>query len=162
VGSRDCPLAGARCSVDREAQDVPLTARLGLALSKRLIEAMGGEIAVDTMVGRGSSFRVELPVEQAPISTVPAEMSLNVPAPSSSGTFVVLYIEDNVANLHLIERVLALRPSVKLLVAMHGQLGIEMAQQHQPHLVLLDLHLPDPHGCQVIGRLRDAMSRPRL
>src|ERR671932_1003965 len=67
----------------------------------------------------------------------------------------VLYIEDNLANLALIEHVLAHRPEVRLLAAMQGRLGLELAREHHPALLLLDLHLPDLAGEEVLRRLRE-------
>jgi CheY-like chemotaxis protein len=67
----------------------------------------------------------------------------------------VLHIEDNLSNLSLIERVLAQRPGVEVIAAMQGRLGVELARKHQPALVLLDLHLPDIDGEQVLQQLRD-------
>lgn len=66
----------------------------------------------------------------------------------------ILYIEDNIANLRLIERVMALRPSVHLLEAMTGAEGIALAAAHRPDLVMVDLHLPDVDGAEVVQRLR--------
>jgi CheY-like chemotaxis protein len=66
----------------------------------------------------------------------------------------VLYVEDNLANLRLVERLVALRPSVRLLVAMQGGLGLELAREHRPDLMLLDLHLPDDHGTRILRQLR--------
>jgi signal transduction histidine kinase/ActR/RegA family two-component response regulator len=125
---------------------------LGLALSKRLVEAMNGSISVESVPGAGSTFTVVLPTAERPagLADEPA-----IPAPArTSDSSTILYIEDNVANLKLIERVVARRPSVRLLSAMQGRLGIELARQHRPDLVLLDLHLPDVSGEEVLERLR--------
>jgi CheY-like chemotaxis protein len=66
----------------------------------------------------------------------------------------VLYIEDNLSNLQLVERVLSRRPGVRLISAMRPQLGLDLAAEHDPDLILLDLHLPDMPGQEVFRRLR--------
>jgi len=68
---------------------------------------------------------------------------------------LVLYVEDNIPNLKLIQRLLAHRPEVRLLPAMQGRLGLDLARQHRPHLILLDLHLPDIQGDEILNRLQD-------
>nr|WP_280680069.1 response regulator [Cryobacterium sp. CG_9.6] len=69
------------------------------------------------------------------------------------GSCTLLYIEDNESNVHLVEQVLKLRPAWRLLTAGNGQLGIDLARLHQPNLVLLDLHLPDISGADVLRNL---------
>jgi len=127
---------------------------LGLALSKRLVEVMGGAIGVDTAVGRGSIFWVELPRAEHPAELVFAGTAEVTPAPTSPTLGTVLYIEDNPSNLRLVQRVVALRPRVKLLSAMSGRLGLELAREHRPDLILLDLHLPDIPGTEVLEQLQ--------
>lgn len=83
-----------------------------------------------------------------------ADQQSRVRSKDSSRTFTALYVEDNEANVTLMRRVIALRPSVKLVVAGDGRRGVEMVQQHRPDLILLDLHLPDQHGSLIIGQLR--------
>ena len=130
---------------------------LGLALSKRLIEVMGGAIGVESEVARGSTFWVELPLVEAPAGRSEEGVVEGVApavAGAPSGTCTVLYIEDNLSNLELIEQLLAHRPGLKLISAMQGRLGLDLAREHQPRLILLDLHLPDVPGDEVLGRLR--------
>lgn len=127
---------------------------LGLALSKRLVDAMGGAIGVDSRPGEGSSFWVELPDAAPPLDRHGRATRERFPAGASGAPLTVLYIEDNLPNLELIERVLAHRPAVRLISAMQGQLGLDLAREHRPGLILLDLHLPDVPGEEVLRCLR--------
>ena len=131
---------------------------IGLALSRRLAIAMGGILEVDSTFGHGSTFFVELPWVEGPVQRYerlgnngPQADTSEVPTRAST----VLHIEDNLANLTLVERVLAQRPQVRVIGAMQGRLGLELARQHHPVLVLLDLHLPDMVGDALLHSLRD-------
>jgi PAS domain S-box-containing protein len=129
---------------------------LGLVLSKHLVEVMGGTMDVTSQVGVGSTFAVEFALTAAPADALklPAA-SPTVQAERGEGRMVVLYIEDNVSNLRLVEQVLGRRPQTTLLSAMQGQLGLDLAREHRPDLILLDLHLPDVPGDEVLRRLRE-------
>lgn len=135
-------------------------AGVGLALSKRLVELMGGAIGVESEVDHGSTFWVELTAAESPNEQY-QRMRANVPPPVAAvGTAArpirtVLYIEDNLSTVTLIQRVLAQRPEVKLLTAMQGRMGVDLARQHQPDLILLDIHLPDLTGDEVLRRLQE-------
>ena len=132
-------------------------AGLGLPLSRRLAEAMGGTLEVATTVGQGSRFFVELPQAEGPVQRAERQQELEEPAqpdPEPASELTVLYIEDNLSNLQLVERVLSRRPGVRLISAMRPQLGLELAAEHDPDLILLDLHLPDMPGQEVLRRLQ--------
>lgn len=130
---------------------------LGLALSQRLIKAMNGQINVESRVGQGSVFSVALAVAESPLERL--ERSGHVlegeePDGAAATRATILYIEDNLANLSLIETILAERPGVVLLSALQGRIGLDLASEHRPDLILLDLHLPDMAGDAVLHRLR--------
>ena len=127
---------------------------LGLALSQHLVEAMGGALTATSTVGAGTTFTIELQRADGPLGkeeTGALPNALDGTAPNVRGR--VLYIEDNLSNLRLLERILARRPGVTLLSAMQGLRGLELARDHEPHLIILDLHLPDLPGTDVLRRL---------
>jgi PAS domain S-box-containing protein len=135
---------------------------LGLALSKRLMGAMHGSIGVDSHAGKGSTFWLELPRTKSPLENVAAQTR------NSASRFIrpdaphrtVLYIEDNLSNLNLIEQMFEERPEIELISAMLGTLGLQLARQHRPDVILLDLHLPDVAGWEVLRQLKaDAATR---
>jgi len=119
---------------------------------------MGGELVATSVLGQGSTFTVELPLVEGPVERyerLADRGSTAIPAPAANRRHRVLHIEDNPANLKLVERVFAQRENVEVIAAMHGRLGLELAHEHKPVLILLDLHLPDMDGGQVLQRLRD-------
>jgi len=129
---------------------------LGLTLSKGLVEVMQGTMGADSTVGQGSTFWVELPRIDKTVEAVreiPATVADTEKTPVAVGT--VLYIEDNPANLRLVERIIKLRPGLRLLCATQGQLGMDLAREHRPNMIFLDLHLPDLLGDEVLRQLRD-------
>jgi CheY-like chemotaxis protein/anti-sigma regulatory factor (Ser/Thr protein kinase) len=132
---------------------------LGLALSKRLTEAMEGEIGVASTVGTGTTFFVDLASARAPRAGAPRDQAPAVAARASArGT--VLYIEDQLSNQVLVGRILGRREGVRLLSATHGQMGLKLAREYRPDLVLLDLDLPDVPGANVLSELKgDPLTR---
>jgi CheY-like chemotaxis protein len=130
---------------------------LGLTLSKLLVEAMGGSLAVESQPWVGTTFIVQLGASVAPETDTVVLDSISEP-PSGNGkpgrSFSVLYVEDNISNFELVEQVLLRRPEVSLLAAMNGNLGFELAREHRPDLILVDLHLPGMSGEELLERLK--------
>lgn len=133
---------------------------LGLSLSKRMIEAMGGSIGVTSEPGAGSRFHFELALSERP-SAVKQDEDLATssdPRRDKSIAGTVLYVEDNPANLRLMAEIMARCARIHFLEAPRGELGLALARTHQPDWILLDLHLPDMRGEEV---LRDLKRDPR-
>lgn len=132
---------------------------VGLAVSRRLAEAMGGGLTVASIPGQGSSFTLSLPVftTQAQAALIKAGGALAEADPPASVAFdlstaTILYVEDNAANLTLMRHVMpALGPALH--VAETGAQGLDLARDLMPDLILLDLHLPDMDGFQVKAAL---------
>ncbi|MDE2594052.1 MAG: response regulator [Burkholderiales bacterium] len=135
---------------------------IGLALSKRLVDLMGGGIGVDSQQGIGSTFWVKLPLAQGlPSPSVAPCVQAGSAAPRGTHADVlpcertVLCIEDNPNNLRLIEGVLGMLPGVRMISAMAPGLGLDLARTHLPDLILLDINLPDMDGYAVMQCLRE-------
>jgi PAS domain S-box-containing protein len=131
---------------------------LGLALSRSLMEAMGGTIGLQrSVVDRGSVFYVELPLTDPPSAVeppAPVALATGRSGPTSLAGQTVLCVEDNLANLEVIRGVFSHAGEPVLLPAIQGQLGVELAKLHIPDVILLDLHLPDMNGEEVLRRLK--------
>jgi PAS domain S-box-containing protein len=128
---------------------------LGLALSRRLMAAMGGALELESSSEQGSVFRVDLVAAASPVAAAaPLPSPARAPLLDSRPGTKLVYVEDNLANLSLIEAVLAPYAGWTLVPALQGRLGVELAREHAPDLVLLDLHLPDIPGDEVLRQLR--------
>jgi PAS domain S-box-containing protein len=129
---------------------------IGLVVTKRLVEVMKGTIGVDSTVGKGTVFWIDLVATtpprhdftQAQIGTSSQTLTKN-PGPMRT----VLYVEDNPANLKLVSMLIARRSDLRLLTAENGNLGVELAQAHLPDLILMDINLPGISGLKVMSIL---------
>ncbi|MEI8028798.1 MAG: PAS domain S-box protein [Comamonadaceae bacterium] len=131
---------------------------IGLVVSKRLIELMGGEIGAESTAGVGSVFWIELNLAPEPHFALEADMPLGLlatPLPADVGLRTLLYVEDNRANMQLVEQLIERRPDMRLLSAGDGIRGITLARIHQPDVILMDINLPGISGIQALKILRE-------
>jgi signal transduction histidine kinase/AmiR/NasT family two-component response regulator len=130
---------------------------IGLVMSKRLANLMGGVLGVESTVGVGSTFWCELSLAEAPqISNRNGDTEVLVLAKALGGAAqrTLLYIEDNPANMQLVEELVAESLSMRLLTAVDGTLGIELARATRPHVILMDINLPGINGFKALKILR--------
>jgi PAS domain S-box-containing protein len=131
---------------------------IGLVVSKRLVELMDGSIGMDSQVGVGSVFWIELALSNAAQLTPDDSLALQAPPPIASvGERVrtLLYVEDNKANMELVEQLVARRPGLRLLGAADGMQGVLLARLHRPDIILMDINLPGISGLQALKILRE-------
>jgi signal transduction histidine kinase/ActR/RegA family two-component response regulator len=138
---------------------------IGLVVSKRLVELMKGVIGVESRVGEGSVFWIELnltaelePAADAPEPTAIARAQVHTGAQLCT----VLYVEDNPANLMLVEDLMARRPDIRLLTARDGNRGIEIARASRPDVILMDINLPGISGIKAMRILADGTSTSHI
>ncbi len=130
---------------------------IGLVMSKRLVELMGGLIGVESTVGVGSVFWFELnaTAERQLIDPAQPAAIAQAQVPSGAPLRTLLYVEDNPANLKLIEQLIARRPDIRLLCARDGSLGIQLARANLPNVILMDINLPGIGGIEALKILRE-------
>jgi signal transduction histidine kinase/CheY-like chemotaxis protein len=130
-------------------------AGLGLTLSRQLIEAMGGTVGATSKQGEGSVFWVDLPVAPMTVAAAPVTGGEQlITSRAYAGPKTVLYIEDLVETLRLVEHIFKQRPSVGIVPAMLGGVALDLAAENHPDLILLDLNLPDISGEELLHRLK--------
>ncbi len=131
---------------------------IGLVVSKQLIELMGGVIGVESTVGKGSVFWFEMNQAEEPQHTADAAArETPIPAQVSADTELrtVLYVEDNPANLMLVEELITRRPNIRLLSARDGNRGVEIARESRPDVILMDINLPGISGIKALKILAE-------
>ncbi len=127
---------------------------LGLTLSRRLAEAMRGVLLLERTGADGSVFAVDLPLAADPRDEAPAEARARAALQPSRADVSIVYVEDNPANVALVEAILEPHPGWRVTAAAHGREGVRLATERLPDVVLLDLHLPDLPGHEVLRALR--------
>jgi len=131
---------------------------IGLVVAKRLVELMGGTIGVESTVGVGSTFWFELPAISKPTLADDDEHATAATQPHAkarrTSPHTLLYVEDNPANLKLVEKILLRHPDLRLLSAVNGTSGIATARGNKPDVILMDINLPDIDGFEALRILR--------
>ncbi len=134
---------------------------IGLVVAKRLTELMGGAMGVESTAGQGSVFWIELNAAPAPEIATMVAAQLTTPAEAVARNaaaavpvHTVLYIEDNPANLKLVEQLVARHADIGMLSAVTGRLGVELACRALPHVIVMDINLPDISGIEALNILR--------
>jgi len=145
----------------RESSEIEGTG-IGLTITRELVHVMCGEIGFESDVGKGSTFWIEIPLDKKEHAEDHIKISENadhdtdmgVPVGDPETTYVVLYVEDNPANLMLMEEILSIIPNINMISTHTAELGIEMARAQRPDLILMDINLPGMNGDEALARLK--------
>ncbi len=121
---------------------------VGLTIAKQLLDIMGGHIGLNSALGKGTSFWIELPTGET--------ASTSKTKPGTDRKYLLLYIEDSRTNVSLMGKILQDRPEIAFISAPTGEMGLELARAHRPDMILLDINLPGINGFEVLERLRSA------
>lgn len=135
---------------------------IGLTITKQIVELMDGRVGFESEEGEGSTFWVEVPISRDHVSG-PKQVEVNEPVappkqqkPDDGPVIKVLYVEDNPANMRLMEAVVGHIPNTRLLTAYNAELGVDLAIKERPELILLDINLPGMSGIEALGQLQAA------
>ncbi len=127
---------------------------IGLTITRRLVDLMGGEVGVDSQLGVGTTFWIDLPQDTSATDLDPDSLYPSLAPDAEAQRHCVLCIDDNPVNLKLVAQAMALRPHIHLLTAHTPELGLALARAHRPDLVLLDINMPGMDGYQVLHLLQ--------
>ena len=128
---------------------------IGLTITKKIVDLMGGKLGVSSVINVGSQFWIDLHRGQLlKLKDIEKAHPLNNSATQDTRQYILLYVEDNPANLKLVQELISYRPQYQLLTAKTAEQGIQLAINHKPDLILLDINLPDMDGFQILRQLR--------
>jgi len=138
---------------------------IGLVITKQIIESMGGRIDVESEIGKGTTFWIELPVsESGQAKDLEAKMIEEQGAPKqlSNVNGTILYVEDNPANLNLMEMIVERTEGLSMISAHNAELGLELAVNKKPQMIILDINLPGMDGFAALKKLQKMESTKNI
>lgn len=127
---------------------------IGLTITKRLVDNMGGEITVDSVMGKGSTFWVEFPLSNQVVTLPTLDADSEQEQSGTTAVGKILYVEDNPANLDLVRKIFGETPGIVMVDAPTGELGLERARAERPNVILIDINLQGINGYDVLETLR--------